>query len=81
MPLFHDANEDVRLERWAPDSIIVLAERMVEAGAVSAASTVPLTPQGKKLARDVLEDFMLRFAEMAEKEADPGKSERWPQST
>jgi ChrR Cupin-like domain len=26
MPLFHDANEDVRLERWAPGSTIVLDE-------------------------------------------------------
>jgi anti-sigma factor ChrR (cupin superfamily) len=26
MPLFHDASEDVRLERWAPGSIIVLDE-------------------------------------------------------
>jgi hypothetical protein len=56
---------------------IGLAERMLEAGAVSTASTVPLTPQGKKLARDVLEDFMLRFADMASKEADPGKFERY----
>jgi hypothetical protein len=60
---------------------IGLAERMVEAvveaGAASTASTVPLTPQGKKLARDVLEDFMLRFADMASKEANPGKFERY----
>ncbi len=26
MPLFHDASEDVRLERWAPGSVIVLDE-------------------------------------------------------
>ena len=26
MPLFHGASEDVRLERWAPGSIIVLDE-------------------------------------------------------
>jgi anti-sigma factor ChrR (cupin superfamily) len=26
MPLFHDASEDVRLERWAPGSVVVLDE-------------------------------------------------------
>jgi hypothetical protein len=53
---------------------IGLAERMAEA---AAASTMPPTPQGKRLARDVLEDFMLRFTNMAEREADPVKFERY----
>jgi hypothetical protein len=53
---------------------IGIAERMVEA-----ASTGSAAPQllSKKLARDVLEDFMLRFTSMAERETDPIKFERY----
>jgi hypothetical protein len=55
---------------------IGIAERMVEA---ACASTGSATPQltAKKLARDVLEDFMLRFTSMAERETDPIKFERY----
>jgi hypothetical protein len=44
---------------------IGLAERMAEARAALPASPVPPLPQDKRLARDVLEDFMLTFADMA----------------
>jgi quercetin dioxygenase-like cupin family protein len=45
MPLFHDANEDVRLERWASDSIIVLdkvggAEILVLGGSFTESSEI-----------------------------------------
>jgi hypothetical protein len=55
---------------------IGIAERMFE---VAGASTGSAAPQltAKKLARDVLEDFMLRFTSMAERETDPIKFERY----
>jgi hypothetical protein len=55
---------------------IGIAERMVEAGG---ASTGPAAPQltAKKLARDVLESFMLKFTDMAEAETNPVKFERY----
>lgn len=44
---------------------IGLAERMVGVGTTSSPSPVPPQPQSKALARDILEDFMLRYADMA----------------
>jgi hypothetical protein len=55
---------------------IGIAERMVEAGGASTGSAAT-QPPAKKLARDVLEDFMLRFTSMAERETDPIKFERY----
>jgi hypothetical protein len=51
-----------------------IAERMVEAA--STGSAVLQLP-GKKLARDVLEGFMPKFTDMAEKETNPVKFERY----
>ncbi len=44
---------------------IGLAERMVGVGTTSSPSPVPQQPQSNPLARDILEDFMLRYADMA----------------
>ena len=49
---------------------------MVEAGGASTGSAVS-QPPAKKLARDVLETFMLKFTDMAEKETNPAKFERY----
>jgi hypothetical protein len=55
---------------------IGIAERMIEAAAASTGSAA-LQPTGKTLARDVLEGFMLKFTDMAEKETNPVKFERY----
>jgi hypothetical protein len=55
---------------------IGIAERMVAAAAASTGSAA-LQLIGKKLARDVLEDFMLKFTQMAETETNLAKFERY----
>jgi hypothetical protein len=54
---------------------IGIAERMVEAGGDSRSAAPQLT--AKKLARDVLESFMLKFTDLAKKETNPVKFERY----
>ena len=54
MPLFHGASEDVRLERWAPGSIIVLdeaggAEILVVAGLAVVVRTTAQRARGSPL--------------------------------
>jgi hypothetical protein len=60
----------------ATSAALGIAERMVEAGGASTGSAAT-QPPAKKLARDILEDFMLRFTSMAERETDPIKFERY----
>jgi hypothetical protein len=55
---------------------IGIAERMVEAASASTGSAAT-QPPAKKLARDVLETFMLKFSDMAEKEKNPARFERY----
>ena len=55
---------------------IGIAERMLQAGAASTGSAAPQLP-AKKLAREVLESFMPKLTDMAEKETNPAKFERY----